>query len=43
MYDSSQTFNRLHIRLRLRLQGIACRMLGAKVEAEEVVPDAWLR
>ena len=39
MDDSTQTFNRL----RPRLQGIACRMLGAKAESEVVAQDAWLR
>jgi RNA polymerase sigma-70 factor (ECF subfamily) len=29
--------------LRGRLFGIACRVLGSVVEAEDVVQDAWLR
>lgn len=39
MEDATETF----ARLRLRLQGIAYRMLGSTAEAEEVVQDAWLR
>ncbi len=30
-------------RLRPRLQGITCRLLGSHAEAEEVVQDTWLR
>ncbi len=35
MHDATGTFNRL----RLRLQGIAYRMLGSSADAEEVAVD----
>ena len=31
------------LRVRPRLFGIACRMLGSAVEAEDIVQDAWVR